>query len=551
MLSFGIWAFGWAFSWASAPSHEAGLASVTKEDLVRHVTVLAAPEREGRDSPSQGLGEAAAYISEVFAQAGVEPLSDSVAFWKANSKRELVPVPKAGAVSASQAADPGTFLRPFTRRLPKAEESACYLRLDLGSGAPRGFEYGKDFVALPNCTGEVAGELAFVGFGIQSKTEGYLELQGLKLDGKIAVIVEGEPRHAKRFGGMEVTEDASLWLKLRDLREARAAGALIVRRSYGPPDGSKHVPGSEAARFDEPGLRMRHTFADWVGSAPDQRPRETLPALELSEACASELLGFDVAAWAAKTDKAPKVSRPKLEKRRVLFSGKVSEGEVEIDNVVGRIAGSDPALAEEWVVIGAHYDHIGVDVRGRVGYGADDNGSGTSALLELAQALCASRPRRSVLLCAFAGEEDGLLGSRALTQRLPVPAPKLVAMINMDMIGRGDAAEVAVIGITQNPALEKVLDRARKLSPTGIQKLILRQGEELFARSDHHSFHQIGVPVLFFFEGLPIERNTDYHTWRDTIDKLDAEKIRRTSILVYNTTWLLANDDERPPPPRE
>jgi Zn-dependent M28 family amino/carboxypeptidase len=202
-------------------------------------------------------------------------------------------------------------------------------------------------------------------------------------------------------------------------------------------------------------------------------------------------------------------------------------------------------------VIGAHYDHIGVDVRGRVGYGADDNGSGTSALLELAEALSASRPRRSVLLCAFAGEEDGLLGSRALTQRLPVPAQKLVAMINMDMIGRGDAAEVAVIGITQNPTLEKVLDRARKLSPTGIQKLILRQGEELFARSDHHSFHQIGVPVLFFFEGLPIERNTDYHTWRDTIDKLDAEKIRRTSILVYNTTWLLANDDERPPPPRE
>ncbi|MEY2786851.1 MAG: hypothetical protein RL277_3063, partial [Planctomycetota bacterium] len=255
MLSIGLL----LLSLCTPGAHEAGLATLRKEDLARHVGILAAPEREGRDSPSQGLEEAAAYISEVFAQAGVEPLSDSVEFWKANSKRDLVPVPTAGAVSASQTAQAGTFLRPFSRRLPKADESACYLRLDPGSGAPRSFEYGKDFVALPHCTGEVAGELVFVGFGIDSRSEGYLELQGLKLDGKIAVLVEGEPRHAKRFGGMEVTEEAALWKKLRDLREARAAGALLVRRSYGPPDGSKHVPGSEAARFDAPGLRMRHT----------------------------------------------------------------------------------------------------------------------------------------------------------------------------------------------------------------------------------------------------------------------------------------------------
>ncbi len=535
----------------SAFAHEAGLATVRKEDLTRHIGVLAAPEREGRDSPSAGLEEAAQYIGEVFANAGVEPLADSAEFWKANSQRELRPAPAAAAASGEARPSTGTYLRPFTRRLPKADLRNCYLRLDPGSGTPRSFEYGKDFVALPHANGEVAGELVFVGFGIESRAEGYLELQGLKLEGKLAVLVEGEPRHPKRFDGAELTSAAALWNKLRDLREARAAGALVVRRSYGPPDGGKYTPAGDSLRLEQPGLRMRHTFAEWVGTEPDARPRESLPALEISEAAASELLGFDVAAWAAKTDRTPKVARPKLERRRALFQCKTSDSEVEIDNVVGRITGTDPALADQWVVIGAHYDHIGVDVRGRVGYGADDNGSGTSALLELAEALCASRPRRSVLICGFGGEEDGLLGSRALTQRLPVPKEKLVAMINMDMIGRGDPAEVAVIGITQNPALEKVLERARKLSPTGVQKLVLRQGEELFARSDHHSFHQIGVPVLFFFEGLPIERNPDYHTWRDTVDKLDMEKIRRTSILVYNTTWLLANDDDRPPPPRE
>lgn len=539
------------FLLALCASHESGLATVRKEDLVRHIEVLAGPEREGRDSPSQGLDEAAQYLSQCFVDAGLAPLEDSVEFWKATSKRELAPLPKASNASASVSAPAGTYLRPFTRRLPRALEAECYVRLDLGSGAPTELKYGQDFVALAYCPGEVAGELAFAGFGIDSKDEGYYELQGQKLDGKLVVILEGEPRHPKRFEGREATAEASLWKKVSALREARASGFLLVRRSYGPLDGSKHSASPLAGRYEQTALRMRHTLAEWNGHAPETRPRETLPGIEISESAASALLGFDVSAWAAKTDKSARSSKPKLDKRRVLFANKVSEGEVEIDNVVGRISGSDPQLSAEVVVVGAHYDHIGVDARGRIGFGADDNASGTAALLELAEALAVSRPRRSVVLCAFAGEEDGLLGSKAFTRALPFAKERVVAMINMDMIGRGDAAEVAVLGIVQNPALEKTLQRARQLAPTGIQKLVLRQGEELFARSDHHSFHQIGVPVLFFFEGLPIERNTDYHTWRDEIALLDMEKIRRTSTLVYNTTWLLANDDERPPPPRE
>jgi Zn-dependent M28 family amino/carboxypeptidase len=237
--------------------------------------------------------------------------------------------------------------------------------------------------------------------------------------------------------------------------------------------------------------------------------------------------------------------------RQVLLRSKCEPAEVELDNVVAWLPGSDAKLAEEVLVIGAHYDHIGVDARGRIGFGADDNASGSAGLVEIAQALAQAHPRRSILACSFSGEEDGLLGSQALAARLPVEKSRIVAMVNMDMIGRGDKDEVAVLGIVQNPALEKVLERARKLAPSGVGKLVLRQGEELFQRSDHYSFHQLGLPVLFFFEGLPIERNPDYHTWRDTIDKLDLEKMRRTSVLVYETAWILANDDERPPRSRE
>jgi Zn-dependent M28 family amino/carboxypeptidase len=132
-----------------------------------------------------------------------------------------------------------------------------------------------------------------------------------------------------------------------------------------------------------------------------------------------------------------------------------------------------------------------------------------------------------------------------------MPAAKVAAMVNMDMIGRGDESEVAVLGVVQNPSFEKLLQRARLQKPSGVQKIVLRQGEELFTRSDHFSFHQLGIPSVFFFEGLPIERNKDYHTWRDTLELLNQEKILRSARLIYSTVWLISNDDERPPKPRE
>ncbi len=528
---------------------ESGVATITKEDLDAHLAALAGPEREGRDTPSQGQEEAARFLVERYRAAGWLPAPDSVAAWKAVSKRELPAAPAGGANTADAPKLEGTYLRPFTRRLPRPDEKACYLRLDLGSGAPKEFVFGKDFVPLAHCEGEIKGELAFAGFAIDAKKESYDDLEGVKLKGRVALVLEGEPENSKRFDGPELTADASLWKKIEHLRDAQVAGVLFVRRPPPVDPKRKDKPKDE---WDEDGLAFRYTWASWVGDpAPEERPKETLPCLEISMACASELAGVDVGAIESRIDKSARPTKLDWRGRRVLLASKTDSAEVEIENVVAWLPGSDPKLAEQVVVIGAHYDHIGVDARGRVGFGADDNASGSASLIELAQALAVSRPRRSVLACSFAGEEDGLLGSHAIAQRLPVDKARIVAMVNMDMIGRGDKDEVAVLGITQNPQLERVLERAKRLAPSGVGKIVMRQGEDLFARSDHYSFHQLGIPVLFFFEGLPIERNPDYHTWRDTIDKLDVEKMRRTSVLVYNTVWLLANDDERPPPPRD
>jgi hypothetical protein len=130
-------------------------------------------------------------------------------------------------------------------------------------------------------------------------------------------------------------------------------------------------------------------------------------------------------------------------------------------------------------------------------------------------------------------------------------------MINLDQIGFGKSSETSVLGTAHNPTLVDVLERARKLHSSGIKTVEYGKREELggniqlFLRSDHHEFHVAGIPALFFFEGLPLSDNKDYHTWRDTVEGVDLAKVTHTARLVYNTAWILANDEDRPPPPRD
>ncbi|MBK7877593.1 MAG: M20/M25/M40 family metallo-hydrolase [Planctomycetes bacterium] len=523
-----------------------GYDSIRATELVHDLRYLASPELEGRDTPSVGLELAARRIVERFDDAGLVPAPDSELVWRelrgtppAGADEPAPPRPADGAPApAPDTSARATFLRPWKRELPAPDAAS---KLAIANGAP--FELGVDFVPVAGQEGAAAGELVFAGFGIDARTEKYSDLDGLKLRGKVALVVAGEPEHPRAFDGPEVSPAAALWRKIDALAQAGSAAVLVVRRP--PPvkgkDKKKPAPEPRAR------LAFRHTWAEWVGSPSDPEPKHRLPVLELSPACAAKLLGEDVLALADRIDRALKPVRLK-EGARVEVESRVRRDSIAIDNVVGLVRGSE--LPDEYVVVGAHYDHVGVDERGRIGFGADDNASGTSALLELAEAVASAGPRRSVYFCAFSGEEDGLLGSKAFCARLPVERETIVAMVNLDMIGRGDADELAVLGLNQNPSLEKVLQRARALRPSGVTKLVLRQGEELFQRSDHYSFHELGIPSLFFFEGLPIERNKDYHTWRDTFELVDQDKVLHTTRFVFNTVWLLSNDDDRPPKPR-
>lgn len=499
---------------------ETGFASITEEDLRVHVTELASPQLEGRDSPSDGLFRAGEYIRGRLEAAGIGPGGPN-----------------------------GSYRQGYTLERSAPEPGECLLTVQLGKGAEgeTTFELEKDYVPYPSCPGEGEGRLVFFGFGItESAEKRYDDLRGKNCQGEIVMILEGEPRHKKLFEGPEVTKAADAYTKIKDLEDRGARGVLIVRRK--PAESPKGLDGKPVEPTE---IGFRHTWARWnyAGLQAKQDINAKIPVLEITEAVASELLGEDVAALAAKIDSGGKPVRKERKDVTVSMRSGLTRKRVPIDNMVGFLRGSDPAVAEEFLVLGAHYDHIGVDSWGRVGCGADDNGSGSSGLLEIAEAMALAQPRRSIYFVWFSAEEDGLLGSEDFSEHTPVPMSSIVTMLNVDMIGRCAEDEVVVVGTHLNPALENVLKEARKLKPLGLKKVHTDKGIDLWDRSDQYHFSKHGVPALFFTEGAIDADNPDYHVFSDTVDKLSLKKMAKITRFLFNTAWLIANAPERPPSP--
>jgi Zn-dependent M28 family amino/carboxypeptidase len=220
-------------------------------------------------------------------------------------------------------------------------------------------------------------------------------------------------------------------------------------------------------------------------------------------------------------------------------------------NVVAIFPGTDPVLRNEYVVLSAHMDHVGVGraVRGDSIYnGADDDASGTSALLEVAEALAsmdpAARPRRSILFLAVSGEEKGLLGSEYYSDHPTVPLQSIVANVNMDMIGRNARDTIVVIGKNYSslgPLVERIAAENRQL--VGLSAADDRwPRERFFFRSDHFNFARKEIPAIFFFAGV----HEDYHEPSDEVERLDVDKAARVARIIFLTTYSIAMDPERP-----
>ena len=219
-------------------------------------------------------------------------------------------------------------------------------------------------------------------------------------------------------------------------------------------------------------------------------------------------------------------------------------------NVLGRLQGSDPQVAQEVVLVTAHMDHIGITRDGRVNNGADDNASGTTTLLVTADEL-ASRPapRRSIVFLAVSGEEKGLLGSEWWANNPTLPLADAVADINVDMIGRNDPDAVGATPSPEHPEYNTLVERAVQLAPQSgltITWTAPAAGDDkvdnYYFRSDHYNFAEKGIPVVFFFSGL----HEDYHKPTDDLEKIDRAKIAKMIDLVGRLATDVANADGRP-----
>jgi Zn-dependent M28 family amino/carboxypeptidase len=229
-------------------------------------------------------------------------------------------------------------------------------------------------------------------------------------------------------------------------------------------------------------------------------------------------------------------------------------------NVAAILEGSDPKLKNEYVVFSAHYDHLKTGGNGEIYPGADDDGSGTTAVLTIAHALSMERPKRSVLVMFHAGEELGLLGSQYNTDYAPVvPLDKMVADLNIDMIGRSKAAgdkalqdehltDANTVYLVGSNRISQELHQISEETNAQFQKMMLdyyyndpSNPEQIYFRSDHWNYAKHGVPIIFYFDGTSV----DYHRPTDTIDKIDFAKLTKVTRLVFETGWRLANLDHR------
>jgi len=211
-------------------------------------------------------------------------------------------------------------------------------------------------------------------------------------------------------------------------------------------------------------------------------------------------------------------------------------------NVIGILPGADPAKAKETIVLGAHYDHIGfLDLKKRkVFWGADDNASGTAGVLLVARAFAQAqiRPDRTILFILFSGEERGLLGSKAYVGRPARPLADTIAMLNFDMLGRNDAARMEVYGSQSSPELDEANMRLMKEARFQFE----RKGGSVFRRSDHFTFYEKKIPVLFFNSGM----HGDLHDLDDEPKKINFKKVERAAEHAWRLIWDLANREKRP-----
>jgi len=489
--------------------------SITANDLRQHLTILASDDFEGRETGEPGQKMAADYISSFFNRIGIPAQKDGTWFQQVN----LLKI--SGGTSSMQVADVN---KPGMEILFQPQTDYYYASSNPG-------------VAI------TTSELYFAGYGIDDpRYSDYAEHDSAFFFGKVLIILDGEPANNGIF---TISGDAKpgKWTKQRRAK-IEAAKAHHVRALFIIP--------LDYAKSKEMSQHMIEGYS-LIPDEPQTAAEEILPVFYLSEAATNTILATsDEKQTVADLKSAINTSGKPVSlsvKSTVSITVTRKEEKVATENVLGYIEGSD--LKDELIVITAHYDHLGKH-DGVVYNGADDDGSGTVGVMELAEAFMKAKqdgngPRRSMLFMTVTGEEKGLLGSSWYTNHPVYPLEKTMCDLNIDMIGRvdqehaGDSNYVYVIGSAMiSPDLKKSIESANKKFCS--LKLDYRFDDPndpnmFYYRSDHYNFAKHGIPVAFFFNGV----HADYHKETDEVSKINFNLMQKRARLVFYAAWNLAN----------
>jgi hypothetical protein len=491
LFSLGI--FLWPSALAAQNSGVAhAAASITERDFYDRVAIIAHDSMMGRDTPSPGLDMTARWIEEEFRRFGLEPGGADGGYLQTYRIQMVAPDFEGSVIRVSGGADLAfgeDVISAFGT--PSEEEVTGGVSLLAGASLPQGIGddqiRGRHLVLIPPEDTAPGGRRAQM-----------MMLSGIVGAGPASVMIVSRQSDEEWRRGAELqrqrTQSITPWQTggrgfptILSIRESSLARLLRDRSLEMPaPPGDPEAPG---------------VFVP-------------VPDLDLTIAARTRLIR-----------------------------------EVRAPNTVGILEGSDPVLKEEYVVFSGHMDHVGVGRPNTEGdsifNGADDDASGTVAVVELAEAfsMLDPAPKRSIVFLAVSGEEKGLWGSAFFVSAPPVPIEAMVANINADMIGRNWPDSIVVIGKEHSDlgaTLERVADAHPELNMVPMDDIWPE--ENFYGRSDHFNFARKGVPVLFFFNGT----HEDYHQASDEVDRIDAEKAARITKLMFYLGLEIANAPERP-----
>jgi hypothetical protein len=465
-------------------------ATISSADIYTRVSILSHDSLKGRDTPSPGLEMAARYLVREYERLGLEPGGDD-----------------------------GTFYQRYPLRRAALDSVTTHFGTVLADGSGNEMlGWGTDFYAVSSVGAGEGGamghsKLVFVG------ALGDAGLPRADYAGVMPVVAIP--------GGYSAEWRAAVTRARNAARLAGAKSVAVVVDSSFP-----------SATFSQLASRARDPQLAVVDEGE-------IPVFYLTTAAFRK-----IAARATQGTRLAGAGAPALlEGVDAHFAANVRIlQDSRPPNVVAILRGSDPVLRDEYVVLSAHMDHVGVGrpVRGDSIYnGADDDASGTSALLEVAEAMVSlpTRPKRSIIFLHVSGEEKGLLGSRWYSDHPTVPLDKIVANVNVDMIGRNEPDEVVVIGRNYS-SLGRTANQVQARHPElGLTVFDDKWPEQrYFFRSDHYNFARKEIPAIFFFSG----EHSDYHQPSDQVEKLDVDKAARISQFVFYTVEAVANAPTRP-----